>query len=62
MAKIAEEVAQFGIAFERQRIFLVRPVERDRRHAAVLARRPTEMAGRIILERLFAGLHGVAHC
>ena len=62
MAKIAEEVAQFGIAFECQRIFLVRPVERDRRHAAVLARRPTEMARRIILERLFAGLHGVAHC
>src|SRR5690606_12444441 len=61
MRQRAEQVGEFLIAVEGERILLFRPVQRDGGDAPVLVRLEAEMFWRKALERAAPGLHRIGH-
>src|SRR5882724_7948207 len=47
-----EQIAQLGVAFEGERVLLLGPVERDGRHASIVAAMPAEVAWRVVSKSL----------
>jgi hypothetical protein len=60
VGQVAEQVAQFGVTVEGQRVLFLRPVELDRGHSAIVAALPVEVASGVVLEGSFVLVHGVS--